>query len=326
MNVKYNIIIFNVLLSLLFIYVIVDTGIVYFSSRLNTVKKYAVNRIFTKDDKSIDNKFNFYKIIEERNLFCSSVEEIKEVPQPKTVQPPPKPEIKVESKPVPPPKPLNLKLKGTIVGISENSFAIIENTARRIDEFYRINDIIKDSDAKIIDIARNIVTLQIGDRIEYLTIYEEDKKNIGTMSQRSDKKTDLSGKKPHPTREEAALAHEQGKTFVVNRSEMLGNMGGDVDQVIEKIMASVDINPYIENGKFVGYSLNNLESVGNILTGQGFQNGDIIKEINGIKLESPEKLFELYQVLYPELQSIPSIQVVLDRGGSDITLNYQINQ
>ncbi|MBI5418083.1 hypothetical protein HZA55_09095, partial [Candidatus Poribacteria bacterium] len=90
----------------------------------------------------------------------------------------------------------------------------------------------------------------------------------------------------------------------------IDSMGG-ADAAIDKIMTSVDINPYIENGKFIGYSLNNIESTGDILTSAGLKNRDIIKEVDGIKLESPEKLFELYQSLYPKMQTLSSINITV---------------
>ncbi|MBI4651153.1 hypothetical protein HY745_07705 [Candidatus Desantisbacteria bacterium] len=321
MNINFKYIyIINIFLSFLFIYLVFNTGMSFISVNLNKSKKYTVNRVFTSKDNSNEKQFSYYKVIIDRNFFMPLItEEIKPPVKPAVmVTPPPRiPEI-IPEKPAPPPKPLNLKLKGTVVGISENSFAIIENTARRVDEFYMVNDIIKDTDAKIIDISRNVVTLKIGDRIEYLTIYEEDKKTI----QQKPEKTFTS--KPASPYIQPASSSGAEKSFVVNRTEVVGSMGGDIDQIIEKVMTSININPYIENGKFMGYSITNLESLGDLLTGQGFENGDIVKEVNGIKLESPEKLFELYQALYPQLESLSSINVVLSRSGADKTLNYSI--
>ncbi|MBI5417371.1 hypothetical protein HZA55_05420 [Candidatus Poribacteria bacterium] len=325
-NSRY-ILICNIILSILLTYLVINTSLNYLSIHADIVKKYTVNRTPVSQNKSVEKKFDYYKIIIDRDIFRSFAPvEVKEIPKP--VTPPKITEPKIENKPAPPPKPLNLKLKGTIVGLTEDSFAIIENTAKKIDEFYKVNAMIKDTDAKIIDIARNVVTLQIGDRTENIYVYDEDKNSIRPISHDSNKpKTVLPSRGPRaPVHHPPQSAGERDKNFVVNRTEMIDSMGGDINQIIDKVMASVDINPYIENGKFMGYSINNLESLGGILTGQGLENGDIIKEVNGIKLESAEKLFELYQVIYPELQSLSSVQVVLSRKGTDMSLNYSINQ
>ncbi|MBI5206984.1 MAG: hypothetical protein HY934_04250 [Candidatus Firestonebacteria bacterium] len=316
---KYYIIIGNIALSFIIVYFAINTIMIQISSRLDNIKKYTVNRIFDSVNKSVEKNFNYYKIIIDRNLFLSPFKE-KVVSPPKNITPPPAPPKQEIIPAVPkaaPLKPLNLKLKGTVVGMAEDSFCIIEDTARRVDDFYRINDIIKGTEAKIIDIDRNVVTLKIDDRIEYLTIYDDDKKNLPAIPAKEDKISRTASVKQ--------LMSDQEKSFVVNRAEVLQSMGGDVDQIIEKVMTSVDINPYIESGKFIGYSLNNIESVGDTLTSRGLKNGDIIKEVNGIKLESPEKLFELYQTLYPELQTMSSFQMVLSRNGTDIMLNYTID-
>ena len=66
---------------------------------------------------------------------------------------------------------LDLKLKGTVIGGSRNSFAVIEDGITRREELYSINDFVQG--ARIVRILPDQVILNLGGREETLIMTEE---------------------------------------------------------------------------------------------------------------------------------------------------------
>ncbi|HEY5657567.1 MAG TPA: PDZ domain-containing protein, partial [Myxococcota bacterium] len=81
------------------------------------------------------------------------------------------------------------------------------------------------------------------------------------------------------------------------------------------------ILPKWEDGQMQGVELAAIKS-GSLLAEAGFQNGDVIVELNGISVDSPEQSAQLIK----EFTSAKSISATVDRDGQDVTVEFEINE
>jgi general secretion pathway protein C len=79
------------------------------------------------------------------------------------------------------------------------------------------------------------------------------------------------------------------------------------------------IVPAFKDGQSEGFKLFSIRP-DSIYTKIGVQNGDVIKQINGYDLNSPEKALEIYS----KLKEASRIDIVIDRNGSTMHKSYTI--
>jgi len=81
----------------------------------------------------------------------------------------------------------------------------------------------------------------------------------------------------------------------------------------------VRVKPHFVSGIAEGYWVGNIQP-GSIIEDFGFQNGDIVKNVNGEVLDGPEKIFSAYR----EIQETGVVVVDVERDNKIITLTYEI--
>ncbi len=86
-----------------------------------------------------------------------------------------------------------------------------------------------------------------------------------------------------------------------------------------QILTQVRVKPYFVSGISEGYWVGNIQP-GSIIEKMGLQNGDIVKSVNGEILDSPEKIFQVYQ----QVRETGAISVDVERDGTIVTLTYEI--
>lgn len=86
-----------------------------------------------------------------------------------------------------------------------------------------------------------------------------------------------------------------------------------------KHMTQVRLQPYFDDGKAAGYRLVQVRP-GSTFSQIGFQSGDVLQQVNGLDVSSPDKLFTLFQNLKDEKRVV----VNLLRGGQSTTMSYEI--
>lgn len=89
---------------------------------------------------------------------------------------------------------------------------------------------------------------------------------------------------------------------------------------INKVLKSVFVSPYYKSGDFVGYRLSRLRRT-SIFKKIGLKNGDIIVNINGEELTTPEKLFELFG----RAEELTALTIDMLRRGKKESLFVEIN-
>jgi general secretion pathway protein C len=87
------------------------------------------------------------------------------------------------------------------------------------------------------------------------------------------------------------------------------------------IFSQARILPKWEDGEMLGVELAAIKS-GSLLEEAGFQNGDVILEMNGIAVDSPEESAKLMR----EFTSAGAITATVDRQGQDVTVEFEIDQ
>jgi general secretion pathway protein C len=87
------------------------------------------------------------------------------------------------------------------------------------------------------------------------------------------------------------------------------------------LRASARMVPEIRDGRVVGFRLYAVRADGP-LPRLGFQNGDVIRAINGVDLTTPEQALEVYAAV----RSAAHVSVALERNGEPITNEYWVRR
>jgi type II secretion system protein C len=111
------------------------------------------------------------------------------------------------------------------------------------------------------------------------------------------------------------------------RVERLGDNRYSIDEAgvtqlstnFNQFMTQVRMVPYFEGNKPSGYRLAAIRP-GTTFERLGFQGGDILQQVNGLDLSSPEKIFAIFQNLKDEKK----VSVNVLRQGQKNTLTYEI--
>jgi len=86
-----------------------------------------------------------------------------------------------------------------------------------------------------------------------------------------------------------------------------------------QFMTQVRMVPYFEGNKAAGYRLAAVQG-GTAFEKLGFQGGDVLQQVNGLDLSSPDKLYTIFQNLKDEKK----VTVNILRQGQKSTLTYEI--
>ena len=272
------------ILNILFI-----TGIVFFMMKV--FYKIATANIDTSDSSKttarhlVPNKnttqheLSHYQAIIERNLFKTKTE---------TGSGPDKLDIETLK-----PTDLKLNLLGTITGDEKEAYAVIEDTAEKKQDLYRIGDTIQNATVKMI--LREKVVLNVNGKDEILGI----EKVSGSQEIRK------------PSTE---LGETSSQNINVKRSQ--------IDTAIKDVntlMKQIRIRPNFKNGKPDGFRLTGIRP-NSIFYKMGLKSGDVIMGVDGKDIESVDDALKFYQ----NLQSSSKVQLQIKRRGQLKTIDYRI--
>ncbi len=227
-----------------------------------------------------------FAVIGKRNLFRS--------PQKEGKTP-----LQTEKDVLPPQTELRLMLKGTVIGPPEHTFAVIEDLDKKEEKLYHLHDKIKD--AKIVRIQRERIFLSRAGREEMLLIFQEKKKASPTRKRK--------------TVSPARVRKRAGRTTkVLKKEEVIRGTSS-----IQRLMTQLRIKPHFSSGKPDGFLISHIQK-GSLVENAGLQNGDIIKGINDIKIDSPSKLLEAYR----DLEDASLIEIEIERGGQKRNISIKV--
>ncbi len=229
--------------------------------------------------------FRNFKVIHDRNLF-NSLEKTSGISKEEDFK-----DLEPTS--------LKLTLLGTVAGPQENARAVILETSIRKQGLYKVGDTVQDASIK--KILREKIVLRVGDKDEILVMEEPSSpKSPGPVPSRLSR---------HAARGNAGPA----RSITVNRSEIDSAL-----KDINQLLSQARIQPHFSNGDANGVSISRIKR-GSIFSKLGLRNGDIIKDINGNALDSPDDLFSMYE----NLKSGSSASIKIIRRGRPQDFNYR---
>ncbi len=256
-----------------------------FDAKEKPVSKINIEKIYKND---------LFGTYEEKPDFPVSL--ITPIPEPKipsaiTMPPTKKPELL---------EPLKITLKGILFSTEANkSIALIEDEAKK-EQSYCIGEQIKDS--QVIRIAKDkIVILRNNGQQEALFLRKEDNPlNL-----------------PKENRWTEVIKKIDEKTFHINPAkftEEVSNLG--------QLLETLDPATIYSKGKPIGVQLGQLKE-NEISQNIGLQTKDIIFAVNGIKIITPEKRYEVFEnIINSKIED--EIKIDLKREGQDISLTYKL--
>ena len=198
-----------------------------------------------------------------------------------------------------------LRLLATVAGDEEVACAVIENVKTKIQDLYRIGDIIEGTRIERID-RNKIVLINEGQR-EVLNLYVTD-----GNSDRIEKSAEpVIAQKPDAAEAVNVISPTERE---INKKAFLARVGG-----MEAIIKTVQIAPYVEDGKEKGVRITGLEGL-SMARFVGFENGDIIQNINGSTVTNRRKAFQILR----KARSQSSISIQLLRGQEEKKLSFGI--
>jgi len=193
-----------------------------------------------------------------------------------------------------------VKLKGTAVTGLFKSIAIVEDTVKQENYWYKAGDTL--CGVKIIEIRRGAMVLE-KDGKRYLFGLPEGSLEVGNGRDRS-------------LQDEAV---PPGKMTGENKWEV------DLDAAIamlaqaSQVMKEARIRPYFAIGRAAGIRVDRIKEE-SVIGKMGIRDGDVIKGVNGFELMSPKTIFEAYR----KYKDRNLIELQLLRGDKPVTLSYNI--
>jgi general secretion pathway protein C len=202
--------------------------------------------------------------------------------------------------------PLQIRLRGTVSRESGDSLAVIEDIRTKKQDIYHVGDVIL-GEAKLIAVSRNKVYLERDGKQEILEVHEKPEgkpteKAAGRRFQRT------------PIPEGRGIKRLSATRYRIPRQDVQNAFGN-----MNHLLTQVRMVPNFKDGQPDGFKLLSIKS-GSLIHRSGFRDGDIIKRVNGIEIDSPEKAFEVYE----QVKNEPVITVEVMRGGRNRTFTYEV--
>lgn len=232
-----------------------------------------------------------YKVIIDRNIFNSEPFDLVEAIE----------GLEADSKGPIQRSDLKVKLISTVVG-NPDSYSVIEDLSTHKQDVYHLNEIVL-KEAEIIRIERRRVILLRDGVEEALTFEESDPKEA--RQARSTQKTPAGGE---------GIRQVTDSSYLIDEDEVEGALDN-----LNELLTQIRVVPNFENGKTNGFKVFAIRP-NSIFDKIGLKNGDILKQINDIEINSPEKALEIF----PQLRNEKNLSLDIIRGGQRQSFSYEI--
>lgn len=201
----------------------------------------------------------------------------------------------------------NLTLLGTVAA-GVRSLALIR--ADQVVEIYKLDEELPGG-GTLVEVNRNQIRIAYpGGEEEVLVIEEQNQ----------------AGATPAATPRSAAAAPRTGAL-----GEGVRSIGENrwllPKEEVEKARASMNellrqarMEPNIVDGRTEGFVVRMIQPR-SLLSNLGIQRGDVVMQVNGVDLDSPEKALQIFQ----QLREAKNISLSLTRGGNRLNFQYEVN-
>jgi type II secretion system protein C len=211
-------------------------------------------------------------------------------------------------------------LVGTIVSTrTGDSRAALWAEGMKEPKLFRINAEVEPG-AVLVAVARDKVWLTRGNNREQLDLLP-----VGSKGRTAGPASPPPSGKAGGGRQSASPGDASAEANL--RVERLGNNVFAIDEAsvaqlagnINQFMTHIRLVPYFEANQSAGYRIAAIRP-GTAFDKLGFQGGDVLQQVNGVNLTSPEKMYTIFQNLKDEKQ----VTVDIIRQGQKNTLKYEI--
>ena len=247
-----------------------------------------------------------YEVINKRNIFNATPPADTPEP-PRAAEPlPPPPEV--------PATPLPLKLVGIMAGKRAQAprFAIIESMGSQPGQaVYQVGDSVQQ--VFIVDILPGCVVLDRGGEQQKLC-FERD---AGTAPAPGAAPRVAAAPAPAPQPSDAGgpdIVRVDPGTWQIRREKLLENFAN-----VGSLSSQATVTPYFDQGQQLGFRLSQIRA-GGVLQQMGLQEGDVLQQVNGLNIHTPQEALQAYQ----QLQTESTVRLSILRNNSPTTLTYEI--
>ncbi len=216
---------------------------------------------------------------------------------------------------------LPLKLTGVIFsGDPYNGLAMLENTQKKRTSSYMVGDTVQD-DAKLVEIYDDRVILERNTGREFIEIEKfvmpaPKRKGQGGRPGAPGTALDRLASKPPPDSHTEEGFERKGMNIKLT-DEFKRNILAP--EMLTKVLQDAKAEPNMVGGELKGFRLTRIRE-NSVYEKAGFQNNDIVEEINGIPLRDAAGAIRLLN----QLRSEKEIEVRLNRNGSTQNMTIQI--
>jgi len=198
----------------------------------------------------------------------------------------------------------NMQLVGTIAGALE-SIAVISSGGEI--GVYRVGDPIATS-ARVVKIERLQVYVENSDASISILVLDSEFAPGSTAS---------------PSTPSAPRPSDSSSGGVQKINDTSWRISSDRAEQIRSNIATVvrqaRVEPVVAQGQTQGFVVKYIQP-GTLLTEMGLKRGDVIKQVNGITLDSPEKGLQVFQ----QLRESKNMDLSIERNNSPMTFKYEI--
>ncbi|BCR05979.1 hypothetical protein DESUT3_30480 [Desulfuromonas versatilis] len=236
-----------------------------------------------------------YQVVLQRNIFDSTGQGVQ------SLAPAPQPDQPAERSAGPR---TSLTLLGTVAA-GPDSLALIR--AGNEGAIYRLEDEVPGG-GKVSEITRSLVKIQYPDgSVEVLQLFEPAGGSApGAASA------------PGPTG--AAESGEGIREVGENRWEIAQSEVEKARGNINELLKQARMEPNIVDGRTEGFVVRMIQR-NSLLAKLGIRRGDVVMQVNGVELDSPEKALQIFQ----QLREARNISIGLTRNGEPMNFEYDIN-
>jgi general secretion pathway protein C len=253
-------------------------------SRITPVKHHPPARA-VEAKKDIHRKLavDHYRSIWEKNIFFTSGDAQKEASELVQVD-----SLNLTS--------LNCSLAGTIVNQEGDGWAVIMDNDGGQQEMVTVGSVVKG--ARVVRILKDKVVLNFNGKDELLLM---------DMEERS--------QQPSSSTAHSGSPREQVLTYSISRNLVQQSLNN-----LASVMSQVRVEPNFSGGRPDGFRLSQMQS-GSLLSSMGFQNGDVIKSVNGRNIGTAEDAMRLYEAM--KGSSFFRVGIIRDNGPKTVQIRVR---
>jgi len=204
------------------------------------------------------------------------------------------------------------KLLGTLVG-NGAAWAVISDPAARTEAFYMVGNQVGPN-ATLVSVERSAATLSINGEqvrleIDWSSTSSKAPQNVAAKNSRG-----TFSRPPPISATPPPAAPMTGDAITVKKDDLDKNFRN-----LAQLLTQMRVQPYFEKGKPAGFLVSSVRR-DSFVERLGARSGDIIRAVNGEKIDSVQKAFKLYTAF----KNNTSLQLAITRKGQPQTLTFRI--